>query len=156
MIQTADGGHIKRLIAARMSPGEDVLLGLEKICKDYNIKDGLILKGIGSLRKVKFFDPVVLPDKKAGYGYSDPICMDGPIELLSLSGMICHDDQGKILLHVHYCLADKDGNGFGGHVIEGNEVLLTTDVVIAEIEGIEMGRAYDKDLEVFLFAPKNK
>ena len=153
--EIAEGG-LKRVIAVRLHPGDDVLLSLEQLCREKNLKNGLILSAIGSLDGAAFYNPVELPHKKAGYGYSDPICMDGPIELLSLSGMICHDDQGKILLHVHYCLADKDGNGFGGHVIEGNEVLLTTDVVIAEIEGIEMGRAYDKDLEVFLFAPKNK
>ena len=156
MITTAVGTGIKRVIALRMSPGEDVLLGVEKVCKDNNIKYGFILSGIGSLASVKFFDPVVLPDKKAGYGYSEPICMDGPIELLGLSGMICHDDKGEILLHLHYSLADKDGNAFGGHVIEGNKVLLTCDILIGEVDGIEMGRAYDKDLEVFLFAPKQK
>lgn len=155
MISTALGG-IKRVVALRMSPGEDVLLGLEKVCKENNIKDGFILTGIGSLANAKFFDPVELPDKKAGYGYSDPICMDGPIEILSLSGMICHDSDGTILLHVHYALSDKDGNAFGGHLIEGNKVLLTCDVLIAEVDGIEMGRAFDPDLEVPLFAPRQK
>ncbi len=156
MISMASGGTIKRLVAARMSPGEDVLLGLEKICKDNHINNGYIVSGMGSLAKVQFYDPVALPDKKAGYGYSTPICMDGPIELLNLTGMICHDSKGETLLHVHYALSDQKGNGFGGHVIEGNKVLLTTDVIIAEIEGLEMGREFDKDLEVFIFAPKQK
>jgi predicted DNA-binding protein with PD1-like motif len=152
----ASGGTIKRLVAARMSPGEDVLLGLEKICKDNHINNGYIVSGMGSLAKVAFFDPVALPDKKAGYGYSTPILMDGPIELLSLTGMICHDSTGKTLLHVHYALSDQKGNAFGGHVIEGNKVLLTTDVIIGEIDGLEMGREFDKDLDVFIFAPKQK
>lgn len=155
MITTALG-NIKRVVAARMSPGEDLLLGLEKICKDNNIKDGFILTGIGSLANATFFDPVELPDKKAGYGYSEPINLEGPIELVGLAGMICHNDKGEILTHFHYSISDKDGKGYGGHIIEGNKVLLTLDVLIGEVDGIEMGRAYDNDLEVFLFAPKQK
>ncbi|MFV0313475.1 MAG: PCC domain-containing protein, partial [Anaerotignum sp.] len=86
---TAAQGNIKRIVAARMSPGEDVLLGLEKICKDYGIKDGVILSGIGSLDGAQFFNPVPLKDKKAGFGYSEPIVLRGAIELVNMSGMIC-------------------------------------------------------------------
>ncbi len=155
MIKTAQG-NIKRIVAARMSPGEDVLLGLEKICADYGIKDGIILTAIGSLDGAQFFNPVPLKDKKAGYGYGEPIILRGPIELVSMSGMICHNDEGETLLHIHYSLSDQHGTGHGGHVIEGNKVLMTVDVVIAEVDGVEMGRGYDEDLEVFIFAPKQK
>lgn len=155
MISMAEGG-IKRIVAARMSPGEDVMLGLEKICEKYGIKDGVILSGIGSLDGAQFFNPVPLKDRKAGYGYSEPIVMRGPIELAGLTGMICHDAEGQTLLHVHYSLSDQHGNAHGGHLIEGNKVLMTVDVVIGEIEGVEMGRGYDEDLEVFIFAPKQK
>ena len=54
------------------------------------------------------------------------------------------------------CLLDaQKGNAYGGHVIEGCKVLLTTDILIGEIEGLEMGREYDPDLEVYIFGPKN-
>ena len=155
MIRMAEG-DIKRIVAARMSPGEDVMQGLERICEEYGIKDGVILSGIGSLDGAQFFNPVPLKDKKAGYGYSEPVVLRGPIELIGKSGMICHDTDGKTLLHVHYSLSDQHGNGHGGHLIEGNKVLMTVDVVIGEVEGVEMGRAYDEDLEVFIFAPKQK
>ena len=40
---------------------------------------------------------------------------------------------------------------------DNNTVLLTFDVVIGELgDGLEMGRAYDEDLEVFIFRPKQK
>ena len=38
-------------------------------------------------------------------------------------------------------------------MIEGNKVLLTVDMVIAEFEGINMGREMDPDLEVPIFHP---
>lgn len=153
---TSAQGNIKRIVAARMSPGEDVLLGLEQVCKEYNIKDGVILSGMGSLDGAQFFNPVPLKEKKAGYGYSEAVVLRGPIELVGMAGMICHDDKGETLLHVHYALSDQHGTGHGGHLIEGNKVLMTVDVMIGEIDGMEMGRGYDEDLEVFIFAPKQK
>ena len=46
------------------------------------------------------------------------------------------------------------GTGHGGHLVEGTKVLLTVDVVIAEIEGMIMGRKFNEELEVPLFAPR--
>lgn len=155
MISMAQG-NIKRIVAARMSPGEDVLLGLEKICAEYGIKNGVILSGIGSLDGAQFFNPVPLKEKKSGFGYGKEIVLYGPIELVGLSGMICHNDKDETLLHVHWALTDQHGNGHGGHLIEGNKVLMTVDVIIGEIDGMEMGRGYDEDLEVFIFAPRQK
>ncbi len=37
---------------------------------------------------------------------------------------------------------------------DNNKVLLTLDVLIAELDGVEMGRAYDDDLEVMIFSPR--
>lgn len=153
MIKTAYG-EIKRIVAARMSPGEDVMQGLERICAEHDIKNGIILSAIGSLAMARFYNPVPLMDKKAGYGYSDPIEMHGPVELISMDGMICHDDKGDVMLHMHYALSGPHGSAHGGHLIEGNKVLLTLDVVIGEIDGVDMGRRYDADLELMIFAPE--
>ena len=147
-------GSIKRVIAVRFQPGQDVMISLKKLCEEKNIKDGIILSAIGSLDGAAFFNPVELPNKKAGYGYSDAVTLKGPVELTNASGMICHDDKGEILLHVHISLSDRYGTGHGGHMIEGNKVLLTVDMVIGELEGFEMGRRYDEDLEVYVFDPK--
>ena len=80
--------------------------------------------------------------------------LTGPIELTNASGIICHDDEGNTNLHVHMTLTDRHGNAHGGHLVEGTKVLLTVDVIIAEIEGVVMGRKFDEELEVPLFAPR--
>ena len=51
-------------------------------------------------------------------------------------------------------LSDRYGSAHGGHLVEGTRVLLTVDVVIAEIGGLVMGRKFDEELEVPLFAPR--
>jgi hypothetical protein len=40
--------------------------------------------------------------------------------------------------------------------VEGTKVLLTTDVIIAEIEGLVMGRKFNEELGVPLFAPRQE
>ena len=136
-------GNLKRVVAIRLKPGTDVLLGLEEACRRSGINNG-----------VQFCNPVELPDKKAGYGYGETLHLTGPIELTSAAGIICHDDEGNTNLHVHISLSDRHGNAHGGHLVEGTKVLLTVDVVIAEIEGMVMGRKFDDELEVPLFAPR--
>ena len=151
-METAVGG-LSRVLAIRLKPGTDVLLGLEEACKANGINNGVILSAIGSLKDPHFCDVVELPTK-AGYGYGETLHLTGPIELSNASGIICHDDEGNTNLHVHMTLTDRHGNAHGGHLVEGTKVLLTTDVVIAEINGIVMGRKFDNELEVPLFAPR--
>jgi len=147
-------GNIKKIYAIRLKPGTDLLKGLEEICKEKQIKNGLILSAIGSLNGVRFCNPVELPDKKAGYGYGEILSLSGPIELTNASGLICHDSYGNINLHIHVTLSDRYGNAYGGHLAEGTKVLLTVDLIMGEIEGLIMKREFDTDLEVPIFAPK--
>ena len=121
-------GKLGRVVALRLKPGTDVLLGLEEACKRSGINNGVILSAIGSLDSPHFCDVVEVPTK-AGYGYGEVLHLTGPIELTNASGIICHDD-------------------------EGTQVLLAVDVSIAEIEGLVMGRKFDEELEVPLFAPR--
>ena len=146
-------GKLGRVVALRLKPGTDVLLGLEEACKRSGINNGVILSAIGSLDSPHFCDVVELPTK-AGYGYGEVLHLTGRIELTNASGISCRDDEGNTNLHVHMTLTDRHGNAHGGHLVEGTKVLLTVDVIIAEIEGVVMGRKFDEELEVPLFAPR--
>ena len=148
-------GKLGRVIALRLKPGTDVLLGLQEACERNGINNGVILSAIGSLNGVQYCNPVELPTK-AGYGYGEILHLTGPIELTNASGIICHDDEGNTNLHVHIGLSDRHGNAHGGHLVEGTKVLLTVDVILAEIEGLVMGRKFDEELEVPLFAPRQE
>ena len=146
-------GRLGRVIALRLKPGTDVLLGLTEACRRPGITNGVILSAIGSLDGVSYCNPVELPTK-AGYGYGEVLHLTGPIELTSGAGIICHDDEGNTNLHVHMSLSDRYGNAHGGHLVEGTKVLLTVDVMLAEVDGLVMGRKFDNELEVPLFAPR--
>ena len=147
-------GQLTRVIAVRLRPGTDVLAGLTEACSRAGISNGVILSAIGSLDGVADCNPVELPEKQAGYGYGEVLHLTGPIELTSGAGIICHDDEGNTNLHVHMSLSDRYGNAHGGHLVEGTKVLLTVDVMLAEVDGLVMGRKFDNELEVPLFAPR--
>lgn len=147
-------GRLGRVVVLRLKPGTDVLLGLQTACEEAGINNGVIISAIGSLAHVRFCDPIEIAEKRARYGYGAPLQLEGPIELLSASGIICHDDSGATNLHVHVDLADQDGKAYGGHLVEGTKVLLTLDAVIGEVEGVDMRRKMDPELEVPLLSPQ--
>lgn len=144
-------GSIKNIVAMRLAPNEDLIKGLLQVCQEHNIQNAIILSGLGSLNGARFYNPVVQPHKKAGYGYGELIEMEGPLELLALSGMICNNDD-KLDPHIHFSVSDSEGRAYGGHVVEAKS-LLTIDIVIGEVDKIQMGRSYDESLEVKIFNP---
>ena len=146
-------GKLGRVVVVRLKPGADVLAGLAEACEEYGISNGVIMSAIGSLKDVQFCDVVELPTK-AGFGYGEILHLTGPIELVSASGIICHDDEGVRNLHVHVTLTDRYGNAHGGHLADGTQVLLTLDAVIGEIEDVNMLRKFNEELEVPLLAPQ--
>lgn len=147
-------GTLNRVVAFRLSPGEDILGGIEKVCIQYGIRHGVIISGIGSLDGARFFDVQALPGTKAGYGYGAEIIHTEPLELTATSGSICEGEHGEPMLHIHCCFSDREGNAYGGHLIEGTKVLMTADFVIGEFGGISMDRRFDEDLGVYLVKPR--
>lgn len=139
----AAAGNIKRIHVLRLEPGEDVLNGIQRYCDEHHISNGVILSGIGSLDGCTFFDPQEIPGKPGLYGYVTPIDRPTPIELVGLNGIICADPDGSAAPHIHASFADAEGNEYGGHLKEGNRVLVTVELLIGELAGVRMTRKPD-------------
>lgn len=71
-------------------------------------------------------------------GRSEPTDLVGPFEIVSLVGTL--DPAGG---HLHVCLADRDGNAVGGHLLDGCPVYTTAEAVVAELTGLEFDREPD-------------
>ena len=149
-------GKIGRIVVVRLAPGTDLLGGIQAACERYQIHNGVVISAIGSLKKVRFCDVEALPEKKCGYGYGRVLALDETIEMTGAGGVICSDAENNINLHVHISMSDKNGKAYGGHLVEGTEVLMTADIVLGEIEGICMLREYDEDADVYLLHPQQK
>lgn len=146
-----------RQIIGRILPGSDLIKSIEKVCKDYNVRGGIVLSIIGSLQKAEFIYP--LPDNTniMGIRYSDPKKIEGPIELLSCQGTIGLNEEGLHNIHLHAVLSDPTMKVYGGHLIDGgNPVLGTGEIIIQECDDARILREYDEEtgFMMFKFYPK--
>ena len=98
-------GTLAEVITIRLEPDSDVLKGIEEACRKYDLKNGVIISGLGSLRRAEYFNPLSFPDGRVAYG--DPIIREEILELVSISGIVCHDEDGTISPHVHVTLSRK-------------------------------------------------
>jgi len=131
---TTDAGKI---VVARIDPGEDLLKGIEVLAEREEIYAGVILSVVGSLRKAKFRNLKIFPTKFP-VSETDRLykTVEGPLEILNVSGNICRRTDNTIHVHAHIT-ASKVINEeiliLGGHLVEGNETFVMVEVAIATL-----------------------
>ena len=148
-------GNFGKIIPVRLRTHTDLMNGIKKTCEDYGIQQGVVLTGVGSVRKLSI--QVLTPNEevKVGAAYTDPQTIPGPIEVLSVQGFIFQTEEGEMVLHLHGTFSDKEGEVYGGHLVPGeNPVLATLEAVIAEITGARLIRRYDEDVGLKLITPE--
>ena len=95
------------------------------------------------------------PETKLGAGYTEPMVVKGPVEILSLQGVVFQSEEGEMLLHVHGTFADQAGKVYAGHVVMGaNPILATLDALIAEVEDVRLIRRTEPEVAMALFTPE--
>jgi uncharacterized protein len=150
----ASGGFGK-IVPLRLKTGTDITDGIRQICEANGIRGGAILMGIGSLRKMTFQVLIPKADTKLGAGYTEPQAVPGPVEVLSLQGVIFESEEHELLLHIHGTFSDQEGKVYAGHVVAGeNPVLATLDGVVAEFADVRLVRRTDPDVGLGLFTPE--
>jgi len=126
--------QIERILVARIDPGEDLQKSIETIAERERVSAGIILSIVGSLRRARLRNvksyPTEFPVSDKERAYHD---IEGPIEILSVSGNICRRVNNTIHVHMHATLS-KIINGriviLGGHVGEGCETFVMVEIFI--------------------------
>jgi len=91
-------------------------------------------------------------NNKVGAGYSDPMVLEGPLELLSGQGTIGLGEEGETAIHLHGVVSDKEGHLHGGHFVKGeNPVLITCEVALTQLQGIKIIRSHDPETDYNIF-----
>ncbi len=95
-----------------------------------------------------------MPQEKSsiGVGYGDLKVKQGPIEFLQGTGVVCRRDDA-FDTHFHGTMCDQDGNVFGGHLVKGENPVITVDLVLTEIDGVDFYRKYDEETNGNQFYP---
>lgn len=147
--------NIKRVVVGRIPKDIDLITGIKEVCKSYGIKHGYLASMIGSLKVGRFIYAILHEDSKIGIKYSEPVHLDGPLEILASQGIIGIEDSGDLSVHLHMLVGDKHMRVFGGHIIEGgNDVLATAEIVIHEIDNAEFHRGLDEETGFNIFKIK--
>jgi predicted DNA-binding protein with PD1-like motif len=130
--------QIERILVARIDPGEDLQKSIETIAEKERISAGIILSVVGSLRKARLRNiksyPTEFPVLDKERAYHD---VEGPIEILNVSGNICRRVDNAIHVHLHATLSKIiDGRivVLGGHIGEGCETFVMVEVFIGVLE----------------------
>ncbi|UUX94378.1 PPC domain-containing DNA-binding protein [Aquabacterium sp. J223] len=112
------------LCPLRLRPGDDLRAALEAA----GDVSAFVLSGIGSLSRVRL--------RLAGA--DDETVLDGPVEILTLSGTLTPDGA-----HLHMAVADAQGRVVGGHVGRGNLVRTTAEVLLLRLPQWSLRREHD-------------
>ena len=114
--------------AFRLRPGQDLKQELAAFAKTNRLRAGFVASAVGSLTDVH----LRYANQDAGAR------LTGHFELLSLSGTLAEDG-----MHVHLSVADSAGRTYGGHLLDGNLVYTTVELVVGEATDLRFGREVD-------------
>lgn len=118
--------------AFRLKPGEDLKQQLELFVAEKQIQAGWIVTCVGSLTQyhLRFANQ------------SEGTQGKGHFEIVSLTGTLSVNGS-----HLHMSVSDSTGRTIGGHLLEGNLVYTTAEIVIGASNELLFTREYDGTTE---------
>lgn len=136
-----------RIVMGKLKMDVDLLEGIHELAKKENIQTGVILSGIGALKKASFRNLKILPpDLKVEKHHRFYLELEQPMEIVSLTGWIATKEDGNLEVHAHFSastvIEDKVVT-LGGHLIPGVLTSLKVVVVIGVIKGTNIRAGLD-------------
>ena len=117
-----------KFFALRLKPHQDLKKELIAFATKEKIKAGCIVTCVGSLEQTNLRFANQSEGKTA----------KGHFEILSLVGTF--SDKST---HLHLSIADSTGAAIGGHLLDGNLIYTTAEIVIGELTDLEFDREVD-------------
>ena len=127
-IVTGNGNMVCHCI--RLKRGEDLMESIRRVCREKNIKAGVVLSGVGCILKGRIRDA-------SGITIRD---IPEHCEIVSLDGTVSAQR-----CHLHISLSREDLSTIGGHLCSGCIINTTCELVIAELPGIRFGVEEDPE-----------
>jgi predicted DNA-binding protein with PD1-like motif len=143
-------GRIERVVMGKLKIGVDLLEGIKELAQKEGIRTGVILSGLGALKKAIFRNVKIMPpDYKVEDRHRLYLEIDQPLELVSLPGWIATNEDGALEIHAHFSastvLRDKVST-LGGHLTPGTITSVKVVVVIGVIGDSNIRAALDPRL----------
>lgn len=119
-----------RVHALRLRPGQDVKLAIQEYARTHNLQAGYVVTAVGSVRGLR----LRLANRQ------EATTFEGFHEVVSLVGTFSAEG-----CHLHLSASDCDGTTRGGHLVEGNLVYTTLELVLGEVQGVRFRRQHDPE-----------
>ena len=131
-------GRMNRIVMGKLGMDIDLLQGIEELVKREGVRTGVILSGIGALKKATFRNLKVLPpDFKIEKHHRLYLELEQPMEIVSLTGWMATREDGEVEVHAHFSastvMEDKVVT-LGGHLIPGTLTSVKVVIVIGVVE----------------------
>jgi uncharacterized protein len=135
-----------------IKPGAKLMDELHAFARSVELKFGVIVSAIGSVRNVQFSDiqagarlPITEPRMPVHE-------LEGPLDLLGLEGNLLPTETGDFDDHLHIFGSKSSGEVVGGHLIEA-EVFATCEIILAEyiVEGVERQHSPSGGVDTLFF-----
>src|SRR4030066_487754 len=140
-------GRMDRIIMGKLKMDVDLLEGIQGVAKKEGIRTGVILSGVGALRKATFRNLKILPpDLKVEKHHRLYLEIERPMEIVSLTGWMATKEEGNLEVHAHFSastvIEDKVVT-LGGHLIPGVITSVKVVVVIGVVEDANIKAGLD-------------
>lgn len=119
-----------RIHCLRLHRGDDLLECIRALCRDRDIRAGVVLSGVGCILRGRLRDA-------SGVNIRN---LEGHYEIVSLNGTVSAQR-----CHLHIALSGEDLSTIGGHLCTGCIINTTCELVVAELPSVGFGVEEDPE-----------
>ncbi len=119
-----------KTICKRLHRGDDLLLSIREIAREYHIPAAVVLSAVGCISRGRVRDASGVRIRE----------VEEHCEILSLNGTVSENR-----CHLHIALSKEDLSAIGGHLCEGCIINTTCELVIGILENWEIGVEFDEE-----------
>ena len=156
LIESIGSQNIERLVQFRVKPDVDLLKAIEEAVNAEGVRAGVIVSGLGALKKALFRNLKVFP-KSYPVTPKDRLYLEvtTPMELVSLAGWIAPKTGGGVEVHAHFSASTVENDTvvtLGGHLTEGTicGIKVVVAILVLEERGVYAGKdGSTKSLDIF-------
>ncbi len=138
LLEGVGWGTMGPVVMGKLAMEVDLLKGIEELVKREHIQTGVILSGIGALKRATFRNLKRLPpDLKVENRDRLYLDLEQPMEIVSLTGWIARREDGSPEIHAHFSASTVINDQvvtLGGHLTSGTITSVKVVVFIGVLE----------------------
>jgi len=144
-MKTLEHSGPSQVVIVALEPGEMLLESIEQAMAQRDIRNGVVVSGIGTLKtcRMHYITHTDFPPQDEFF------TLRGPLELVSVSGIIA---DGRP--HLHIVVSEGRDRVWAGHLEPESEVAYLAEIAILKFNALEMTRRKDPERSVSLLGPK--